>query len=86
MSSSLNRLKTPTSCLLLDISMPGMSGPDLYQSPIAAQIHLPVVFITGVEDESARSRLIQQGATDCLLKPLQDDALQDALAHAIGEA
>ncbi|MGO7485518.1 response regulator [Rhizobium ruizarguesonis] len=73
-----------TRCLLLDIAMPGMSGPELFQSLTATKKHIPVVFITGVEDETVRSRLILQGATDCLFKPFGEEALQEAVKAALG--
>src|SRR5262245_27141451 len=51
-----------TSCLILDVAMPGMSGPDLQQELIRLQLHIPIVFITAGGDESVRANLIAQGA------------------------
>ncbi|MGO6777716.1 response regulator [Rhizobium leguminosarum] len=70
-------------CLILDIAMPEMSGPELFQSLIANERAIPVVFITGVEDERLRSRLISMGAIDCLYKPLSVDDLCQAVASAL---
>ena len=71
-------------CLIVDISMPGMSGPDLYQELMARGRKIPVIFITAHES-AMRPRLLQQGAVECLAKPFSDTALLDALKAAIRE-
>jgi FixJ family two-component response regulator len=72
-----------TRCLILDLSMPGMSGPDL-QRELALRRHLiPIVFITAHGDETVRRRLVQQGAAECLFKPFSDIALRNALDTAL---
>lgn len=68
-----------TRCLILDVAMPGMSGPDLLRELIARQRHIPIIFITAHGDHATRPRLIAQGAVDCLLKPFSDTALRAAL-------
>ncbi|CDM62633.1 MULTISPECIES: response regulator [Rhizobium] len=73
-----------TRCLVLDIAMPGMTGPELQHELAASGKSIPIVFITGVEDEAARVRLMQQGAVDCLFKPFSDDALHQAVKLALG--
>ena len=72
-----------TNCLLLDIAMPGMSGPDLLQELRTRRKELPIVFITGQRDETIRSRLIKQGAVECLFKPFSETALLEALNTAL---
>ena len=72
-----------TKCLLLDISMPGMSGPDLQQELRRQRKEIPIVFITAQRDETVRSRLIEQGAVECLFKPFSEDALLEALNAAL---
>jgi FixJ family two-component response regulator len=72
-----------TSCLLLDIGMPGMSGPDLQQELIRRRHKIPVVFITARADESVRARLLGEGAVECLFKPFSETALLDALNTAL---
>jgi FixJ family two-component response regulator len=72
-----------TNCLLLDVAMPGMSGPDLQQELIRRGQSVPIVFITAVGDESVRARLVALGAVECLFKPLSKTALLDALTGAI---
>ena len=72
-----------TSCLLLDVAMPGMSGPELQQELIRRRRDIPIVFITGGGDESVRPRLLAEGAVECLFKPLSETALLDALNAAL---
>jgi FixJ family two-component response regulator len=72
-----------TSCLILDIAMPGMSGPDLQRELTRRQQKIPVVFITASGDRTIRPRLLAQGAAECLFKPFSDTALLDALNTAL---
>ena len=72
-----------TRCLLLDISMPGMSGPDLQQELARRRQEIPIVFITGAGDQTVRLRVLSQGAVECLFKPFSDAALFDALNAAL---
>jgi FixJ family two-component response regulator len=72
-----------TRCLILDVAMPGMTGPELQKELARRGQSIPIVFITAHRDETVRPRLIQQGAVDCLFKPFSDAALQDALSSAL---
>jgi FixJ family two-component response regulator len=72
-----------TSCLLLDIAMPGMSGPDLQQELTRRRQKIPIVFITGLADGSVRPRLLARGAAECLFKPFSEAALLDAVEAAL---
>jgi FixJ family two-component response regulator len=72
-----------TSCLLLDIAMPGMSGPDLQQELTRRRENIPIVFITGHGDESIRPRLLARGAVECLIKPFSEATLLDAVRAAV---
>jgi FixJ family two-component response regulator len=72
-----------TSCLLLDIAMPGMSGPDLQQELTRQRQMIPIVFITGLADGSVRPRLLARGAVECLIKPFSEEVLLDAVRAAL---
>ena len=72
-----------TRCLILDVAMPGMSGPDLQQELTLRRQNIPIVFITAQRDEGVRSRLLEQGAVDCLFKPFSETVLLDALNAAL---
>jgi len=71
-----------TRCLILDVAMPGMSGPDLQQELMRRRQEVPIVFITANGDRTVRARLIAQGAVECLFKPFSETALLDALNAA----
>jgi FixJ family two-component response regulator len=70
-------------CLILDIAMPGMSGPDLQNELKRRGVGTPIVFITAKADETARPHLLRQGAVECLFKPFSDTALRDAVHAAL---
>jgi FixJ family two-component response regulator len=72
-----------TSCLILDVAMPGMSGPDLQEELIRRQQGIPIVFITANGDKTVRPRLLAQGAVECLFKPFSEAALLEALDAAL---
>lgn len=73
-----------SSCLILDIAMPGMSGPDLQKELERRGNGIPIVFITAHADEALRDELIARGAVDCLFKPFNDTALIAAVERGIG--
>lgn len=72
-----------TNCLLLDIAMPGMNGPELQQELTRRQHAIPIVFITANVDKSVRSRVLAAGAVDCLTKPFSESALLQAVTTAL---
>ncbi len=72
-----------TSCLLLDIAMPGMSGPDLEQELTRRRQTIPIVFITAHGDRTDRPGLLARGAVECLFKPFSEAALLDAVGAAL---
>ena len=71
-------------CLILDVAMPGMSGPELQRDLNRRQIKIPIIFMTGHRDEKLWLRLIEQGAITCLIKPFSDAAMLEALNSALG--
>jgi len=72
-----------TKCLVLDIAMPGMSGPDLQRELTRRRQDIPIVFITAHGDESVRPRVLEHGAVECLFKPFSETVLLDALNAAL---
>jgi len=72
-----------TKCLILDIAMPRMSGPDLQREMKLRGHETPIIFITASTDKSIRPRLLEQGAVECLFKPFSDTALLEALNTAV---
>jgi len=72
-----------TRCLILDIVMPGMSGPDLQRELTLRRQEIPIVFITARADKAVRAFVLAQGAVACLLKPFTEKALCDALNAAL---
>ena len=75
-----------TNCLVLDVVMPGMSGPDLQQELKTREQSIPIVFITAARDATVRTRLLAQGAVDCLFKPFEPTDLLQALNTALDVA
>jgi FixJ family two-component response regulator len=71
-----------TQCLVLDIAMPGMSGPDLQQELARRRQEIPIIFITAHADETVRPRMLELGAVECLSKPFSETALLEALNAA----
>ena len=61
-----------TSCLLLDIAMPGMSGTELQEELIRRRHAIPIVFVTANGDRTVRPRVIAHGAVECLFKPFSE--------------
>ena len=72
-----------TRCLVLDIAMPGMTGPDLQRELKLRRKEIPIVFITAHRDETVRPRVLEQGAVECLFKPFSERALVEALNAAL---
>jgi FixJ family two-component response regulator len=70
-------------CLVLDVSLPDLSGLEVQQRLAAERAELPIVFITGHGDVPMTVRAMKAGAADFLTKPFRDDALLGAIGHAI---
>ncbi len=75
-----------TRCLVLDVGMPAMSGPELQEELIRRGGAIPIVFITAQRDEGTRARALAAGAVACLFKPFSDTALLDAVNAALGRS
>lgn len=72
-----------TRCLILDIAMPGMTGPQLQQELTVRGHGMAIIFITARADEKVRQQLIARGAVACLLKPFSEQELKTALDAAL---
>jgi FixJ family two-component response regulator len=73
-----------TRCLILDVTMPGMSGPELQRELIQSGSKIPIVFITAHVHATLRPALLEHGAIDCLFKPFTEAELVAALKAAFG--
>jgi FixJ family two-component response regulator len=71
------------SCLVLDVRMPGLSGLDLQREMAEANIHTPIIFITGHGDIPMTVRAMKAGAVEFLTKPFRDQDLLDAIQQAL---
>jgi len=70
-------------CLVLDVRLPGLSGLDLQRELAAAQIDIPIIFITGHGDIPMTVRAMKAGAVEFLTKPFRHQELLDAIQQAI---
>jgi FixJ family two-component response regulator len=80
----LSHPRTPVpSCLVLDISLPGLDGLELQKQMVADQVELPIIFITGTNDVPMTVQAMKAGAIEFLTKPFSDEVLLDAIREAI---
>ena len=70
-------------CILLDVRIPGLSGPDLQTKLVASGSTLPIIFLTGHADTPTTVRAIKAGAEDFLTKPISSEQLIDAIERAL---
>jgi FixJ family two-component response regulator len=75
-----------TRCLILDVAMPGMSGPELQRELANRGERLKIIFITARGDEAVRKQLVGRGAVDCLFKPFSEQQLRAALDAALQDS
>jgi len=75
-----------SSCLVLDVQMPGLNGLDLQSELIAADIQIPIIFITGHGDIPMSVRAIKAGALEFLTKPIDNEDLLNAVRQGIARA
>ena len=73
-----------TGCLILDVAMPGMSGPELQLELSRRGRNIPIVFVTAYSDGAVGLLVLTRGAVACLSKPFSEDALLDAVTAALG--
>ena len=67
-------------CLILDVRMPGLSGPELQRRLLAEDKRIPIIFVTAYYTEEERAKAIAAGAVAFLSKPFNEDELLNALA------
>jgi FixJ family two-component response regulator len=79
----LGKLPDVASCLVLDIRLPGLSGLDFQTELAKANIHIPIIFMTGHGDIPMTVRAMKGGAVDFLGKPFRDQDMLDAVVTAI---
>jgi FixJ family two-component response regulator len=79
-----NRPDVP-SCLILDVRLPGISGLDLQRDLSAANVHIPIIFITAHGDIPMSVRAMKAGAVEFLTKPFRDQDLLDAIQVALNQ-
>jgi len=72
-------------CLILDIAMPGMSGPVLHRRLRAAGQAIRIIFVTAGTDDAVRQQVLADGAVECLFKPFSEGQLIAALNAALTE-
>jgi FixJ family two-component response regulator len=72
-----------TSCLLLDVRMPGLTGPDLQEELNKRNIYIPIIFLTAHGDIPTGIKAMKDGAVDFLLKPIEEHALFEAIDKAL---
>jgi len=75
-----------TSCLILDVRMPGLSGIDLAHKLVQTGHSIPVIFITAFPQDRIRAQATAPGAICCLVKPYRDDELLGCIGLALGTA
>jgi FixJ family two-component response regulator len=78
-----SKLADVPSCLVLDIRLPGPSGLDFQAELAKANIHIPIIFMTGHGDIPMTVRAMKAGAVDFLTKPFRDQDMLDAVSTAI---
>lgn len=76
-------LEARAGCLVLDVNMPGLSGPELHQQLKARGIDLPIIYLTGRSNIAIGVHAMKQGAHDFLEKPVDADELLGAIAEAM---
>jgi FixJ family two-component response regulator len=83
----LDRPRIPVpSCLVLDVSLPGLNGLDLQKRVAAERTDMPIIFITGHGDVPMTVQAMKAGAVEFLTKPFSDDVLLEAIRHAIARS
>jgi len=75
-----------TACLILDVRMPGVSGPELQRRLAAENRRIPIIFITAHDDRGLQAEVMRAGAVDFLPKPFSEEALLRAVYSGLGSS
>ena len=75
-----------TACLIIDINLPGMSGPELHRHLVASGMAIPTIIITSYPDDRVRASALSAGAIGYLTKPFHKADLLDCVRSALGES
>jgi FixJ family two-component response regulator len=78
-----SKRRNSTACLIADVQMDGMSGPELHRSLVAAGHPIPTILITAYPDERVRARALQAGVKGYLTKPFSEEALLACIRSAL---
>ena len=84
-NNGINGLRTVPSCLILDVRLPGLGGLDLQRELAAADIQIPIIFITAHGDIPMSVRAMKAGAIEFLTKPFRDQDLLDAIQISLAQ-
>jgi len=79
----LNEERSNVACLIADVQMPGMTGPDLYDRLVAIGEPIPTILITAYPDQNIRSRALKNGVRCYLSKPFREEDLMACIASAL---
>ena len=72
-----------TACLILDVRMPGMSGLELQRQIVAANLRIPIIFVTSYADGDEQAQALEAGAVDYLYKPFREEDLINSIDAAL---
>ena len=78
-----SKLSDQTSCLILDVRLPGLSGLDFQAKLAKVRINIPIIFITGYGDIGMSVKAMKAGAVEFLIKPVREQDLLDAVRTAL---
>ena len=78
-----SELQSEIDCLIIDVRMPGISGPELQRELSRRRMNIPIIFITAQGDKDVVARVMSNGAVDCLLKPFSLVSLMKAISRAL---
>ena len=86
--SAANFLASPflakTACLVADVNMPGMSGPELHRHLVETGHAIPTILVTAYPDDAVRARALKEGVVCFAYKPVDDHDLQECIQEALG--